>query len=86
MPKIYEDVGIYFYFYFKNIDKSKGEHEPPHLHLEKPGYSGKIFLNDLRTEGKLSSSMIKVAKEFIKEHKSELLKMWKEQKFYEIKD
>lgn len=41
MPTVYKENGFRFYFY------SHENHEPPHIHVDKGGYTAKIWLIEL---------------------------------------
>jgi hypothetical protein len=91
MPKLVRLYGVYVYMY-KRSNYGKGnrdEHEnDPHIHLIYQGNEIKVNINDFSYEvekGRLIPIMKDVAIEVIDKCKEDLLKMWKEQKFYKLK-
>lgn len=79
MPLIYEYVGIYIYLRYR-------EHNPPHIHVEQPGYKGTMNIKDGKYSKGMPNKVRKVAENFIKKHKEELLKMWDAKQAYKIED
>lgn len=79
MPMIYEYIGIYIYLYYK-------EHNPPHIHIERPGYKGTMTIKDCKPSKGMPTKIRKIAEAFIKKHRNELLKMWETKNGYLIED
>lgn len=63
----------------------KSEHNPPHIHAI---YGECIGVIDIKTgkmlEGDLPKRALKMVQEWIKQHKSELIKIWETQEFTEL--
>jgi len=70
MPVISSFYGIKIYIYYNN-------HNEPHFHAFYSGSEGKISIKsgELK-EGDLPKHALKLIKEWIKEHKEELLENW----------
>lgn len=81
MPEITRFYGIIIKMHF-----IESEHNPPHLHAIYGEYFGEINLTTLKmTEGDLPLKAQKLVIEWVREHKDELIKMWKTQRFKRIK-
>ena len=70
MPVIARFYGIVIKMYFN-------DHLPPHLHAIYGEYNGVFDLNTMEMiEGDLPGRALKLVKEWEKEYKDELIKMW----------
>lgn len=90
MPKLIRLYGVYVYMY-KRSNYGKGNRDEhindPHIHLIYQGNEIKVNINDFSYEiikGRLIPVMKDVAIDVIDEFKPQLLKMWKEQKFFKL--
>ena len=80
MPTISRFYGLSVKMYFKG-----SEHNPPHIHVLYGEYMGAINIETQELlEGDLPSKALAMAKEWTKEHETELLDIWKTQKIREI--
>lgn len=81
MPIISKFYGIEIKMYF-----IQNEHNPPHIHAFYGEYVSIININTLEEiEGNLPSKALKIVREWIEINKSEILEIWKTQKFKKIK-
>lgn len=80
MPEISTFYGIKIKMYFLG-----SEHNPPHIHAI---YNSNVAVIDIQTlkviEGKLPIRALKLIKEWILLHKSEIKEMWETQQFRKI--
>ena len=90
MPRLIRLYGVYVYMY-KRSSYGKGNRDEhtnnPHIHLIYQGNEIRVNINDFSYEvlkGKLIPIMKDVAIEVIEEFKPQLLKMWKDQKFFKL--
>lgn len=80
MPEITRFYGIVIKMYFK-----PKEHEPSHIHAIYNEYVGVIEIESLKmTEGDLPRKAQALVREWIMEHKQELLNMWATQKLTKL--
>lgn len=80
MPIISQFYGITIKMHF--IGK---EHDPSHIHVKYGEYSVIISVETLEVlEGKLPIRALKIVKEWMSLHRSELIEIWNTQKFRKI--
>jgi len=81
LPVLSKFYGIIIKMYFQ-----QSEHNPPHIHAI---YGENVGAVDINTgemlEGDLPIRALKLAQEWIKDNKKELLEMWNTQEFKKIK-
>ena len=89
--RIYEGEGICvpelarFYGMVVKMYFAQKEHNPPHIHVIYGDYMSAIDIRNLEVlEGDLPEKALNLAKEWVEEHKDELLNMWKTQEFKKI--
>jgi len=70
MPVISRFYGISIFMYYE-------DHSPPHFHAKYGEFEASISIkNENITEGKLPNRAFKLVKEWLKNHKSEMLANW----------
>ncbi len=80
MPEIARFYGIVIKMFFK-----PKEHEPSHIHAIYNEYVGVIEIETLKmTEGDLPRKAQALVREWITEHRQELLNMWATQKLTKL--
>ena len=90
MPNICDFYDVIFSMYFKSSSSSgsHNEHDPAHLHISYKGNEYEIDLNTFKFTiykgSKIRKKVRKIVLRFVKNHKDELLDMWKSQKIHEI--
>ncbi|MBR0427868.1 MAG: DUF4160 domain-containing protein [Clostridia bacterium] len=81
MPILSNFYGIVIKMYFQ-----QSEHNPPHIHAIYGESVGTIDINTGKMlEGDLPIRALKMAQEWVKDNKSELLNMWNTQEFKKLK-
>lgn len=80
MPVISRFYGLTIKMYFR-----QSEHNPPHIHAIYGEYIGAI---DIRTgemiEGDLPRRALKMTREWMEEHRDDLMEIWNTQEFKEL--
>ncbi len=80
MPIISAFYGLIIKMFFM-----QSEHNPPHIHVIYGEYVGIIDIKTLEMmEGDLPNRALSMVKEWMKEHKDELLNIWNTQEFKKL--
>mgnify|MGYP000928448460 FL=1 len=80
MPVIARFYGIVIKMYFR-----ESEHNPPHFHYIYGEYVGVIRIDTLEMiEGDLPNKALNLVKEWGEKYRTELIKMWDTQQFFEL--
>ena len=77
MPEITRFYGIVISLLYK-------EHNPPHFHAEYGEYKASFDIESLKMKGNFPPTASRLVKAWAKQHRAELLKMWKEQKIKKL--
>lgn len=81
MPTISIFYGIYIMMNLKNK-----EHNPPHVHAYYGDKAATFYISNGEIyEGDFPNRAAKMVKEFILEHKTELLEMWETENYHKLK-
>jgi len=79
MSEITRFDGIVIKIFFRN------EHNPPHINAIYGEHNGLIDINTLEMiEGDLPSKALELVQEWAKDYKTELMRMWHEQKLQKL--
>lgn len=80
MPTVCRFLGIVI-----RMNNKPKEHNPPHIHVFTGGYRAivSILTGDILS-GEIPNNKRRLVKEFVVSYKKDLLKMWNDQKIYEI--
>ena len=77
MPVIARFYGLVIKMYF-----SQSEHNPPHIHAVYGEYIGVVDIQTLEMlEGDLPSKALTLVREWMEQHKADLLEIWNTQNF-----
>jgi len=80
MPVIARFYGIVIKMYFR-----ENEHNPPHFHCIYGEYVGVIRIDTFEMiEGDLPNKALNLVKEWGEKYRTELIKMWDTQQFFEL--
>ena len=71
-----------FYSIIISMNPLDSEHNPPHVHVSYNEFKAIINIKNCELlKGKLPKNALRLALEFVKQHKDELLSMWSNQEF-----